>query len=89
MHNCIYCNAAFDHQIAEGKYWECGSSQWGKMVTRSWQCYKRGETKAINALELLLMSADSSWEDNNLGHDWPEALESARTLVRIHRGISS
>ena len=33
----------------------------------------------------LLLSADAAWEEHNLGHDWREACEGARELLRRTR----
>lgn len=36
-----------------------------------------------DALRGMLLSADCSWENNNQGHDWPEACEKARAALRV------
>lgn len=33
------------------------------------------------AVRDLLISADATWEDHNIGHDWPEACKRARRLL--------
>jgi hypothetical protein len=35
-----------------------------------------------HALADLLNSADASWEERGLGHDWPEACEQARQILK-------
>jgi len=45
---CPFCGAPFDQQIAEGRYWTCGTSQWGRNPVRQWQCY-RNEAENLSA----------------------------------------
>ena len=33
------------------------------------------------ALRGILLSADASWEEGGLGHDWPEAMAAARLAL--------
>jgi len=33
-------------------------------------------------IEHLLLSADCSWEEQRLGHDWPDAVKDARAAIK-------
>ena len=41
----------------------------------------RASPKLLEVCEGLLLSADASWEDNDLGHDWKDACEIARAAI--------
>ena len=38
--------------------------------------------KLVAVVRCLLLSADAAWEDDAGGHDWPEACQLARALLK-------
>lgn len=40
----------------------------------------------LEALGDLLKSADASWEEHGLGHDWRDACETARAAIKQAKG---
>lgn len=72
---CPHCGVEHDPMMAEsgGKYWLCGTSQWGEKSVRQWRCYmneieqlkaKIANLPAPVKLELLADWFDTKYPDN-------------------------
>ena len=46
------------------------------------QASKEREAKLRATIRYLLLSADCSWEENNEGHDWAQACQMAREVLK-------
>jgi hypothetical protein len=48
--------------------------------------FREQREKVVGVVRNLLESADASWEENNGGHDWPDACKAARELLSNLKG---